>query len=138
MAEWKDSLCIGVSEVDIQHRMLFEHFNTFVAACNREEGEDAIYRLCWFLEAYAIAHFQDEEELMQRVAYPDFERHRAQHVAFAAEVGKLKKRLKDEGPHQALVSAITNFMAGWLVKHVSTMDRAIGKFMADRGIASSF
>ncbi|HJV36526.1 hemerythrin family protein [Geomonas sp.] len=138
MAEWQDSLSIGVSEVDIQHRMLFEQFNTFVAACGRQEEEDAIYRLCWFLEAYALAHFKDEEELMQRVAFPDFEKHRAQHLAFAAEVRKLKKQLKDEGPQQSLVSAITNFMAGWLVRHVSTMDKALGKFMADGGMTTNF
>ncbi|HJV65736.1 MAG TPA: hemerythrin family protein [Geomonas sp.] len=137
-SEWQGSLCIGVCEVDIQHRMLFEQFNVFLAACTRQEDEDAIYRLCWFLEAYALAHFQDEEELMQRVAYPDFERHQAQHLAFSAEVGKLKKRLKDEGPHQALIVSITTFMTGWLVRHVTTMDKAIGKFMTDKGIAFSF
>jgi hemerythrin len=138
VAEWRDSLSIGFSEVDIQHRMLFEHFNTFVAACGRQEDEDAIFRLCWFLEAYAIAHFKDEEELMQRIAFPEFEKHKAQHLAFTAEVRKLKKQLKEEGPHQTLIAAITNFMAGWLVKHVSVMDKAIGKFMTDKGITAAF
>ena len=61
MIEWQDSLTIGVLEIDIQHKLLFDKFNAFLAACQAETESDGIYRLFWFLEAYAVTHFTEEE-----------------------------------------------------------------------------
>lgn len=128
--EWQESLSIGVLEVDIQHRLLFDKFNSFLTAhqANTESGE-GLFRLFWFLEAYAMTHFKDEEKLMQQVGFPDYLRHRELHQAFAAEIGRLKERLQKEGATQSLVSTMTTFITGWLVNHISTMDRAIGQFV---------
>lgn len=134
MVEWQDSLSVGVLEVDIQHKLLFEKFNAFLAACEAQTETDGIYRLFWFLEAYAITHFTEEEKLMQRVGYPDLVAHREKHREFAAEVGGLKERLKSEGPTPTLVSTITSFVSSWLFNHISHADRAIGRYVAAAGI----
>ncbi|HBG06818.1 MAG: hemerythrin [Geobacteraceae bacterium GWC2_58_44] len=130
MVEWQESLSIGMLEVDIQHKLLFEKFNAFLAACEAETEADGIYRLFWFLEAYAITHFNEEEKLMQRVGFPDYLKHREKHLAFAGEIAKLKEQLKHEGPTHTLVSTMTMFISGWLVNHISSMDRAIARFVA--------
>lgn len=134
MVEWQESLSIGVLEVDVQHKLLFEKFNTFLAACEPAPGSDDIHRLFWFLEAYAITHFTEEEKLMQRVGYPDYVRHREQHLAFAGEVTKLKEQLKNEGPNPALIASMTLFISSWLLEHISNMDRAIGRFVIAAGV----
>lgn len=129
MVQWQDSLSIGVLEVDIQHKLLFEKFNAFLAACEAQAEADAIYRLFWFVEAYAVTHFSQEEKLMQDVHYPGLQIHRERHREFAAEVTRLKEVLKDEGPTPALISRMTTFISNWLVDHISNMDRAIGKYV---------
>ena len=129
MVEWQEDLCIGVLEIDIQHKLLFEKFNSFLLACQSETDSDVVYRLFWFLEAYAVTHFNDEEKLMQRLCYPDYLPHRAQHQKFIGEVGRVKERLKTEGPTRDLVSIITSFISNWLIQHISGMDRAIGRFV---------
>lgn len=134
MTEWQESLSIGVLEIDIQHKLLFEKFNTFLTACQSKTDPEAVLRLFWFLEAYAVTHFREEEKLMQRIGFPDYLQHRELHLAFAAEIGKLKERLKVEGPTQPLVRTITRFISGWLVAHISNVDRAIGRFMTSAGI----
>jgi len=136
LVEWQESLSIGVLEVDIQHKLLFEKFNAFLGACETEMSADGIYRLFWFLEAYAITHFNEEEKLMQRVGYPDYLRHREKHQSFAVEVAKLKERLKNEGATPPLVSSMTIFITNWLVDHISNTDRAIGRFVTAAGIPS--
>jgi len=129
LIEWQDSLSIGVLEIDIQHKLLFDKFNAFLDACQAETESDGIYRLFWFLEAYTVTHFTEEEKLMQRVGYPDYLKHRERHLAFAAEVGKLKERLKSEGPTPSLVWTISTFISSWLIEHISNTDRAIGRFV---------
>ena len=134
MVEWQDNLSVGVLEVDIQHKLLFEKFNAFLAACEAQTESDGIYRLFWFLEAYTITHFNEEEKLMQRVGFPDIARHREKHRVFAGEVGKLKERLKSEGPTPTLVTTITTFVTNWLLDHICNTDRAIGRYVTAAGI----
>lgn len=139
MVEWQESLSIGVLEVDIQHKLLFDKFNAFLFACENQtvSKSDGIFRLFWFLEAYAITHFNEEEKLMQRVAYPDYLKHREKHLAFAAEVAKLKEQLRNEGATPTLINTMTMFITNWLVEHISTMDRAIGRFVNASGIPAT-
>ena len=132
MIEWQENLSVGVLEIDIQHKLLFEKFNSFLEACQLQTDDDTVHRLFWFLEAYAITHFNEEEKLMQRLAYPDYLPHRKLHLEFVAEVGRVKERLLIEGPTQSLVSDLTMFIGGWLVQHISVRDRAIGRFVEER------
>ena len=128
MIEWQDNLCIGVLELDIQHKLLFEKFGAFLQACQSEADTDTVHRLFWFLEAYTVTHFTDEEKLMQRLAYPDYLPHREQHLEFIAEIGRIKERLRVEGATLSLVSSLTAFIGNWLVQHIAKMDRNIGQF----------
>jgi hemerythrin len=129
LIEWQDNLSIGVLEIDIQHKLLFEKFNAFLSAYHSDVDSDELYRLFWFLEAYAITHFNEEEKLMRRVAYPDYAKHRELHQAFAGEITKLKERLSYEGPTQSLVATMTELINNWLFDHISRVDRAIAQFM---------
>ena len=129
MIEWQENLSVGVLEIDIQHKLLFEKVNAFLHACQSEAEDDTVQRLFWFLEAYALTHFKEEEKLMQRLAYPDYLPHRKQHQEFVGEVGKIKERLKSEGVTPSLKSDLTRFISSWLIQHISNMDRAIGRFV---------
>lgn len=127
--EWQDNLNIGVLEIDIQHKLLFDKFNGFLNAYESNGDTDGTLRMFWFLEAYAITHFKEEEKLMQQLAFPGFPAHRQKHQAFIDQVNQLKERLKVEGLNQALVGTMTSFITSWLVQHICTDDRAIGSFV---------
>ncbi|GFO59540.1 hemerythrin [Geomonas silvestris] len=127
--EWQDCLSVGVLEIDIQHKLLFERFNSFLQACESEADQDKVHRLFWFLEAYAVTHFTEEEKLMQASGFPDLPMHRKQHAEFAAEIARIKERLRCEGPSPTLVSSLTTFISDWLTRHISQMDRAIGNHL---------
>jgi hemerythrin len=129
LVEWQEDLSIGVLEIDIQHKLLFEKVNGFLEACQSQADSDTVHRLFWFLEAYAITHFNDEEKLMLRIAYPDYLPHRKLHLEFAGEVSKIKERLKNEGPSERLVSSMTKFISDWLIQHISITDRAIARLV---------
>lgn len=130
--EWQDNLSIGVLEIDIQHKLLFDKFNSFLNAYNSDGDTDGTLRMFWFLEAYAITHFKEEEKLMQQVSFPAFPAHRQKHQAFIDQINQLKERLKAEGLSQALVTTMTNFITAWLIQHIFTEDRAIGDFINKR------
>jgi hemerythrin len=130
--EWHDYLAVGVAEIDRQHRQLFDKFNIFLAACDADQGAEEVSRLFWFLTAYVATHFADEEGLQKRIGFPDYPKHREQHQAFTGKVAELKERLAAEEPTREFISTVTLFMTGWLIEHISGMDRDIGRFMKER------
>lgn len=131
--QWREHLSVGVEEIDEQHRRLFAAFNDFVAACDGGKGKDEVTRLFDFLDAYVVTHFAAEERLQRRLAFPDYERHREQHQKFMHDLADMKERLSSEGPSLPLVITTGRVMAGWLIEHISGMDRNFGKFARERG-----
>lgn len=129
---WREHLSVGVEEIDSQHRQLFDRFNAFFEACEQEKGGELATRLFDFLDEYFATHFADEERFQRAVGYPDYERHREQHLLFVREIAALKARLKSEGPTKTVVATVNRVMIGWLIEHISGMDRALGRFAKER------
>lgn len=130
--EWQEYLSIGVADIDHQHKLLFDKFNALLAACQKESGTDEVNQLFSFLSAYVVIHFSDEERLMQRLGFPDFQKHRDLHQEFSLQVAALKERLMNEGPTRSLVGTICLTINGWLIEHISVMDRTLGRFAKDK------
>lgn len=129
--EWQDYLSVGVEEIDRQHKLLFEKYNAFFAAYDEGRAAEEVTRLLGFLEEYVAIHFADEESLQQRIGFPDYQRHREQHQELARKVAELKGRLEYEGPDPNLIPSAGLLMTGWLIEHISVMDRAIGRFIKE-------
>lgn len=129
--EWQDYLSVGVEEIDRQHRLLFDKYNAFFAAYSEGKADNEVIRLLDFLVDYVAIHFADEESLQQRIGFPDFQKHRNQHQEITRKVTELKERLGNKGPAPDLVASTGLLMTGWLIEHISVMDRAIGRFMKE-------
>ena len=132
--EWQDSLSVGVAEIDHQHKLLFGKFNALLAAWVEGKGAHEVAQLFKFLDAYMIGHFADEEHLMQTIGFPDASQHRQAHMAFARQVASFKDLLRREGATEDLVTSVSMSMTKWLIKHISSMDRAIGRFVKQQQV----
>jgi hemerythrin len=129
--EWQDYLSVGVEEIDRQHRLLIDKYNAFFTAYSEGRADEEVIRLLVFLEDYVAMHFADEESLQQRIGFPDFPRHRNQHLELTRKVAELKERLANKGSAPDLVASTGLLMTGWLIEHISVMDRAIGRYMKE-------
>lgn len=129
--QWQDSLAVGIKEIDQQHRLLFDKYNAFFTAYSEGRADKEVIRLLGFLEDYVASHFAAEERLQRRIGFPDYSRHRQQHLELTRQVAELKERLGSEGVEADLVNSAGILMTGWLIEHISVMDRAIGRFMKE-------
>ncbi len=136
--EWQEYLAVGVEEIDLQHKLLIDKYNAFFTAYHEGRVDEEVTRLFGFLEEYVATHFAAEETLQKRIGFPDFLKHRQQHLELTRKVAELKERLGTEGPDPDLIASAGLLMTGWLIEHISVMDRAIGRFMKGmqgRGVA---
>ena len=129
--EWQEYLSVGVEAIDHQHKLLFDKYNAFFTAYYEGRGDEEVIRLFSFLEEYVATHFSDEERLQQRIGFPDYQKHRKQHLELSRKVAELKERLGNEGAEPSLISSAGLLMTGWLIEHISVMDRAFGRFMKE-------
>lgn len=84
-----EDFLVGLPAIDDDHRMLVGTINRISA-----EIDEGSYELCISLfdgfEESAIAHFRREEEILERLGYPEVERHRSYHDELVRRVRELK------------------------------------------------
>lgn len=132
--EWRESLSIGVEEIDNQHKTLLSHFDQLLKACEAGKGIDELKNLIGFLDGYVIKHFSDEEHLQRLHRYPGYAAHKLEHVSFVARLKDLKQEIDTEGVAIHHVIETNHLLLKWLIHHISTVDVQLGKFLRDTAV----
>jgi hemerythrin-like metal-binding protein len=123
---WDDSFCIGVDLIDEQHKALFGQVNGLIDAIEREAGTEELKKSLDFLTSYTVTHFNDEEAVQKKYAYPAFENHHKIHERFKKVAVELAADFTNFGSSEALVKEVKRKIGDWLVTHVKGEDSRIG------------
>ncbi|MDH4224609.1 MAG: bacteriohemerythrin [Deltaproteobacteria bacterium] len=126
---WRNDLAIGVDLIDAQHKELFVRINQLLDACTQGKGSEEVGGVIKFLEDYVVTHFGDEQNLMTKYQYPEYESHFAMHVKFVEEFQKLKGLFEKEGATINFVIQVNQVVVDWLVNHISKVDKRLGVFL---------
>ncbi|QEM69361.1 bacteriohemerythrin [Geobacter sp. FeAm09] len=130
---WRESLAIGVPEIDNQHKELLSRFDSLLKACETGKGMDELRRLLGFLDEYVISHFSDEEAIQRSSRYPAYAAHKQEHDGFIVRVKALKDEIKSEGVAVHHVTETNNMLLKWLINHISKVDAELGKYLRATG-----
>jgi hemerythrin len=128
---WTPALAIGVSEIDHQHKELFLRIEQLVQGVSRGNATD-VERLLEFLGQYVVKHFGAEERWMLRSAYPDYVRHKAEHERFIRDYEHMTQEFREKGPNVLVGIRMNNWIAEWLMRHISRSDMELGRFLATK------
>ena len=126
--EWQEYLSIGVLEIDTQHKLLFEKFNAFLAACEGKIDPDKVNTSSGSSRGLRLPISPTRSGSCSASISRVSQRIASSNRAFAAEVAKLKERLRIEGATPGLITAAAQFITGGLSQHITTMDRVIGDY----------
>lgn len=115
--KWSDKFITGVTDIDEQHKSLFDWFAQLESAASEHSIMTSAYFLTR-LAQYTRSHFATEERLMADCSYPRLAAHRAEHEAF-------RQRLRDlqaTAVTQDIGDETVNLLREWLVKHIMVSD----------------
>ncbi len=119
---WSKDLEIGIEEIDKQHRWLFELTNRLHKIINNNETQHPeIQHALEQLVDYTMNHFIIEEELFERLGYPETDAHKAQHNVFCHNVMDLLIR-HDSG--EVVNTEMLKLLKDWLLHHICAVDKA--------------
>lgn len=129
MAMWKDSLKIGVTLIDNEHKELCDRIDQLFTACSQGKGKDEIIKTVEFLESYTIKHFSDEEKLQRSSTYPKVAEHKEMHEFFKKKIADLKKEILEKGASVSVVSQANYFLMDWLLNHIQKVDTELANYI---------
>lgn len=132
--QWRDSMSVGVEQIDNQHKELLIRFDSLLSACQTGRGVEEVKSLQTFLGVYVFTHFNDEECLQRLHKYPAYEAHKAEHVYFVEQVKKLMAETEEEGVSIYHVIETNNLLLNWLLNHISKVDTQLGAFLMSKDL----
>lgn len=127
---WSDVLASGSSEIDTQHKELFQRINSLLGAMEKGGvGREEVSKVIQYLSEYVVFHFGTEEKYMDHYKYSNTSAHKAQHAQFVKVFQRLKDRMLREGITPPLQQEARELVVDWLVNHIKFSDRALGTFL---------
>jgi len=123
MIEWVESMSTGDHRLDAQHRMLFQKFNQFSEILeNRAEVREAAGDVLDFLQFYAIWHFGQEEDCMNKHRCPVAASNKNAHAEFNRMFGEFYTRWQENTMDLPLAIETHARLAEWIKQHVISTD----------------
>lgn len=125
---WRQNYESGNTQIDAQHRALFEHANTLLKAILDNRAKPEITQLIAVLVTEIDQHFRAEEAIFQQAAYADSEHHRELHAHLVQRANQLAYRFDRD---QVGVGELFHFLAYEVVaQHMLIEDRKFFPLLA--------
>jgi len=124
---WDPSLEVGNEEIDAQHRALFGMIVELDKRMSRDESGQGVQDALQGMRAYALTHFEMEEELMAGAGWPGLTRHKGMHAEFMLKTVFFTSESLEDSEWTAL--DMLRFLLKWLVDHIRGQDKSFFEWL---------
>lgn len=124
MVLWSEEYCIGIKEIDAQHKKFVELAKPLFQAEDLLSKE-RIKEILYALREYMKRHFQEEEKYMQAVGFDALSQHIKQHEGFVQELATVVHTPAKLPIIQAKIKVIIKKF----IKHIQNEDLKIKVFV---------
>ena len=91
---WRDSLSVGVPEIDAEHRQFIARVNELNEAVVECRPKSTVERQLDLMLMEATHHFWHEQQLLLRWNYPERAAHAAKHAQLTAQFDRVMKEFE--------------------------------------------
>jgi hemerythrin len=126
-APWNSRHDSGIGIIDEQHSELFRMVAELRDLVQARAARERVEFLLNEMLAASERHFATEEGFMRRFAYPDLDRHAAEHRTMLQSLAELRTTFV-ESDH-AMLMMVPIFLEGWLKHHTSDGDFGFISFL---------
>jgi hemerythrin-like metal-binding protein len=130
--KWSDSYGVNIIEFDQQHRMIVVVLNELKAALERGQQPGELINLLEGLLNSISDHFNSEEDIFAKYAYPWALTHKAEHSAFKQSIATFV------GKYQAGAAEMNgqflDCCGEWLKRHIIGQDKTYSYYFFAKGL----
>jgi methyl-accepting chemotaxis protein len=129
---WSSKYCIGINEIDDQHKVLVEIINKLYASFGSSKSKKEIKKNLKELVDYTVYHFGNEERYFKQFGYKETTQHINQHQKFVEKIQKFAQEFETGDSTVSL--DIINFLKDWLIGHILKIDAQYVPFLKKHGV----
>lgn len=122
---WDDSYSVHNKRIDGQHKKLFELAGYAYVCADRKISRTEIKQLLGGFFNYMREHFQDEEEYMRSIGYPQLKRHQAIHQEIVQGLSEVVQTTSNTNELKEKLGIIAK---NWLLQHILKEDMLIEQY----------
>ena len=129
VVQWQNSYSVGIRLIDEQHMELVKLTNKLFANCmaGHERSRNTFLETIHEAVDYTGYHFSTEEKVMDRVNYPDFQKHKLEHANFVREIFN---KVEDFKAGKILAPlGFVYFLRDWVLHHIAVNDKKLGNYL---------
>jgi hemerythrin len=126
---WDDKYATGIQLIDSQHKELISLTNELFHAClNKNESIEGVFKETMRrMVEYVHFHFGAEQEMLQRIKYPDYQEHKKQHDTFVRNV---LASVKEYNEGKKLVpNHFVRSLRDWILSHIAHYDKLYAAYI---------
>jgi hemerythrin len=129
--KWVPEYEVGIKLLDAQHRELVSLANDLYRACVATDNSVGTV----FKEAmskmveYVRFHFSAENELLERIGYPDYQAHRKEHETLVKKVLEAAKEY-DKG-NKLVPNHFVRTLKDWVFSHIAVSDQRFAVYVSE-------
>lgn len=132
---WSSEYETGVEDIDEQHQILVNTINEASQKLGEDASVESLETITRDLLSYALYHFEEEEEMMQKYDYKayslnEYESHMKQHRDFSAKVVAIRESIKEGNP--ICKDELIEFLTNWLINHINKTDKKLGAYICSQ------
>lgn len=124
--KWSPEMEIDGGLIDQDHRKLISLANRVLELDRPNRDADELKLVIKELYLYVQSHFQREEELMEKIGYPDLKGHHEKHEFI---INDMNKHLTSSHHMAEILSNFRNLVNKWVISHIMEEDKKIRQFM---------
>lgn len=130
--KWSDDFSVQVTEMDEQHKVLFDLINQLHQAMMSGKGNDTLATVLHGLKEYSLSHFTAEEKYMDKVRFSGLMDQKREHQGFILKVEEYERQLTEK--KLGLSIDVLTFLRDWLIQHIKVSDRKYSEAFHHHGI----
>ena len=124
--EWSESMSVGMSILDADHRFLAGHISRLHQDLRDGADPEAIEQLFDGLIAFLDLHFFREAKVMETRGFPDAKAHQEERADFTRYIHEWHNR-HQRGAGSPITIALLHYLKSWFNHHVLIWDMAAYK-----------
>jgi hemerythrin len=131
LIEWSDRYRIGIPLIDEQHKKLIDMTNTLYMGCLEGDETAEAYFLKTIHDAvdYVRFHFTTEEQLLERINYPDMAAHKKEHENFVREI--LQQVQAFQEGKKFVPNVFVRYLRDWVLTHIAVSDKLYAVYLVE-------
>ena len=128
---WREQMSLNYPPLDDEHKAFLEKINQASEGLRERDVTkmDAMFEACY---DYVRNHFSHEEDIMERIRYPEMEEHIASHQLFIKNISQFRQQFETaETVGQKLDAAqkAMAFLSVWYLGHLISRDKPLKPYL---------